>query len=51
MVAKPLQGLASRYTPDGLDAFLVTPTPPMPVFPLSAEERRDLVAWLRATHP
>jgi glucose/arabinose dehydrogenase len=51
MVTKTLAGLASRYTVTGLDAFLVTPTPPMPVFPLSSDDRRDLVAYLRATHP
>lgn len=51
IVPKPLGGLAKRFSAESLDAMLVTPTPPMPVFPLSAEERRDLVAYLRATHP
>jgi glucose/arabinose dehydrogenase len=51
VVAKPLRGLAARYPIDDLDALLRTPTPPMPVFPLTAAERRDLAVFLRATYP
>jgi len=51
VVVKPLQGLSARYDAAALDAFLVTPTPPMPAFPLDADERRDLAAYLLSTHP
>jgi mono/diheme cytochrome c family protein len=46
MVAKELRGLAGRYDVAGLAAFFEAPTPPMPVFPLSAEEKRDLAVHL-----
>lgn len=42
----PLVGLTERYTQESLANFFVTPTPPMPVFPLSAAEREVLAAWL-----
>jgi len=51
VVAKPLAGLAARYDAAAVDALLVTPTPPMPVFVLSADERRDLTAYLQTTYP
>jgi glucose/arabinose dehydrogenase len=51
VVPKVLANLAARYSTQKLDAMLVTPTPPMPVFPLSPEERLDLAAYLRATFP
>ncbi len=51
VVAKPLAGLAARYTLASLEAFLAAPTPPMPVFPLSDEDRRDLAVHLLVTHP
>jgi len=51
IVATPLAGLASRYDAAEVDALLTTPTPPMPVFPLSADERRDLTAFLQTTYP
>ena len=51
MVAKPLAGLSKRYTRDSLAAYLRTPNPPMPAFPLGDAERRDLAAFLLASHP
>ena len=51
VVAKPLSGLASRYTLVSLGAFLATPTPPMPAFPLTDEDRRNLAIHLLVTHP
>ncbi|WP_101760576.1 PQQ-dependent sugar dehydrogenase [Oceanicoccus sp. KOV_DT_Chl] len=43
---KPLQGLAQRYTLDELADFFVTPTPPMPVYPLNSDQRKALAALL-----
>lgn len=43
---RELKNLTSRYSVEQLQAFFVTPTPPMPVFPLSAEERRALAVYL-----
>jgi glucose/arabinose dehydrogenase len=51
IVAKPLAGLAQRYTVPRLEAFLAAPTPPMPVFPLSESDRRALAVHLLATRP
>jgi glucose/arabinose dehydrogenase len=51
VVAKPLAGLAARYDLPSLEAFLAAPTPPMPVFPLSDDDRRDLAVHLLATRP
>lgn len=51
VVAKPLLGLAKRYSLPSLEAFLATPTPPMPVFPLSDSERHALAVHLLATRP
>ena len=48
VVAVSLDGLAARYDVDGLVAFLAAPTPPMPVPPIDAEERRDLAVHLLA---
>jgi glucose/arabinose dehydrogenase len=48
---RPLTGLRSKYTVDGLVALLATPPPPMPVFPFSDEQRRDLAVYLLVTHP
>ncbi|HAC34116.1 MAG TPA: oxidoreductase [Gammaproteobacteria bacterium] len=41
-----LESLQSRYSPASLSSFLQTPTPPMPAFPLSVVERRQLAAYL-----
>jgi len=51
IVARPLAGLSARHDPDSLAALLETPPPPMPVFPLSPEERGDLARYLLATAP
>ena len=51
VVAKPLAGLARRYTVPSLEAFLAAPTPPMPVFPLSESDRHALAVHLLATRP
>jgi mono/diheme cytochrome c family protein len=51
MVPKELRGLASRYDVASLSAFLEAPTPPMPVFALSAEDKRDLAVHLLVEYP
>jgi mono/diheme cytochrome c family protein len=43
---RPLEQLPTRYDLDSLSAFFVAPTPPMPVFPLSPEERQALAVYL-----
>ena len=48
VVAKPLGALRDRYDVAGLVEFLAAPTPPMPAFPLSDAERRDLAIHLLA---
>jgi mono/diheme cytochrome c family protein len=40
---RPFINLSSRYTVQQLQSLLATPTPPMPVFPLSEEERKASV--------
>ncbi len=51
VVPKELRGLASRYDVTSLGAFLEAPTPPMPVFALSAQENRDLAVHLLVEYP
>lgn len=41
-----LQNLTRKYDIDSLSAFLRAPQPPMPQFPLSDDERRDLAIHL-----
>ena len=41
-----LNGLAGRYDLDSMQQFLQTPTPPMPTFPLSSNQRRQLATYL-----
>ncbi len=48
MRAPPLAHLGQRYTLASLAEFLAAPPPPMPAFPLSAAERRDLAIYLLA---
>lgn len=48
---RPLSGLRTKYSIDSLVAFLRTPQPPMPVFPFSDEQRRELAVYLLATYP
>jgi len=51
VVAVPLRNLAARYDLPGLEGLLATPTPPMPAFPLSDAERRDLAIHLLSRFP
>ena len=46
VVTVPLVSLGARYSQRSLGAFLTTPTPPMPAFPLTADERDALAAYL-----
>jgi glucose/arabinose dehydrogenase len=46
VVAKPLEGLASKYSLDALTGFFLSPTPPMPAFELPEEDRRALAVHL-----
>jgi glucose/arabinose dehydrogenase len=46
VVAVPLRGLPARHSIESLADFLATPTPPMPVYALSAQERRALAVYL-----
>tara|TARA_R110001599_G_scaffold5987_1_gene29595 strand:- start:3970 stop:5490 length:1521 start_codon:yes stop_codon:yes gene_type:complete len=45
-MAAPLVGLEHRYSVTELSDFFTAPTPPMPVFPLSAEDREALAVYL-----
>jgi glucose/arabinose dehydrogenase len=45
-VVKPLSGLGARLSLEQVEARLATPTPPMPLYPLDAEQRRDLAVYL-----
>jgi glucose/arabinose dehydrogenase len=51
VVVKELRGLGGRYDVAGLAAFFDAPTPPMPVFALSPEEKRDLAVHLLGEYP
>jgi glucose/arabinose dehydrogenase len=46
IVTKPLDGLAAKYSLSSLTGFFVAPTPPMPVYELTPEERRALAVHL-----
>jgi mono/diheme cytochrome c family protein len=48
---RPLLALGSKYDIDSLAAYLRTPQPPMPVYPMSDEQRRDLAVYLLAEYP
>jgi glucose/arabinose dehydrogenase len=48
---RPLVRLAERYDVAGLAAYLKTPPPPMPAFPMSDDGRRDLAAYLLSREP
>ena len=43
---RPLVSLSSRYDLSSLETFLRVPQPPMPVFPMSEEDRRKLSVYL-----
>jgi glucose/arabinose dehydrogenase len=47
---KKLEGLALRYSVESLEAFLLTPQPPMPTVDLPADERRALAVHLLANY-
>ncbi|HEY8152595.1 MAG TPA: PQQ-dependent sugar dehydrogenase [Myxococcota bacterium] len=51
VVVVPLQDLAARHSIESLAALLATPTPPMPVIALTAQERRALAVHLLAPAP
>jgi len=51
VVYRPLAGLGERHTIDSLVAFLRSPPPAMPTYPLSDQQRRDLAVYLLATYP
>ncbi len=51
VIARPLKGLAQRYTPESLAVYLRTPNPPMPAFPMSDAERSDLARYLLSRFP
>jgi glucose/arabinose dehydrogenase len=46
VVVVPLRDLPARHSIESLGDFLVTPTPPMPVFPLAPQQRRALAVYL-----
>ncbi len=43
---KPIKQLSQRYSLEQLADFFVTPTPPMPVYPLNVEQREALAVYL-----
>jgi glucose/arabinose dehydrogenase len=47
-VPVPLDAVAGKYDLAGLAAYLAAPQPPMPLFPLTEAERRDVAAHLLA---
>lgn len=48
---RPLDALSSKYSLESLTQFLQTPPPPMPAYPFSDAERRDLALYLMTAHP
>lgn len=48
---RPLDALSNKYSLDSLTQFLQTPPPPMPAYPFSDTERRDLAVYLMTAHP
>jgi len=50
VVATPLSELAARYDPESLAGFFNAPTPPMPRFDLSSDDRAALAAYLLREH-
>ncbi len=46
VVVVPLGDLSARHSIESLADFLATPSPPMPVFALAAQERRALAVYL-----
>ena len=50
-VFRATEGLQAKYTIDTLATFLRAPQPPMPAYPFSDDQRRELAIWLLASHP
>jgi glucose/arabinose dehydrogenase len=48
---RPLTGLRGKYGIASMAAFLRTPQPPMPVYPFSDAERRELAIYLLGAFP
>lgn len=48
---RPLSKLPSRYTIESLMQFLAAPQPPMPLYPLSTDQRRNLAIYLLDRFP
>jgi glucose/arabinose dehydrogenase len=48
---RALGALAGKYTIDALARYFVAPQPPMPAYPLTEEQRRDLAVYVLATYP
>ena len=46
-----LSGVGGRYSLDGLTEYFLAPRPPMPAFPMTETERRDLAVYLASTYP
>lgn len=51
MITKQLAGLSKKYSKDTLQAFLKTPTPPMPANSMSENEIRSLSLYLLSIYP
>jgi cytochrome c553 len=51
VVPHPLAGLSARYDAAALAALLATPPSPMPLMPLSPDERGDLAQYLLSRAP
>jgi len=51
VVVAPLRELGARHTLATLADFLAAPTPPMPAYPLTPAQRRELAAYLLASFP
>jgi glucose/arabinose dehydrogenase len=47
---RPLNALSAKFDLPTLAAYLRSPQPPMPVYPLSDPQRRDLAVYLLATY-
>lgn len=48
---KKLEALGNKYDLESLAAYLKRPNPPMPVFPLSDEDRQQLAIFLIERYP
>ena len=51
VIPAPLRALPGRYGLEDMAKYLAAPTPPMPVAPLSEEERIDLAVYLLRSYP